>query len=65
MEQRPLADADDVVKRLKQEDVERRIKVLEADLDLFDANADPQGYSDRFERLIALQKQRRELRSRE
>jgi DNA primase len=65
LEQRPLADADDVVKRLKQEAVERRIKVLEADLDLFDANSDPQGYSDRFELLIALQNERRELRSRE
>lgn len=65
MEQRPPAEAGDVIKRLKQEAVERRIKVLEADLELFDAKADAQGYSDRFERLIALQNERRELRSRE
>ena len=65
MQQRPLADADDVMKRLKQEAVERRIEALGADLDAFDADVDPQGYSDRFERLIALQNERRELRSRE
>ena len=65
MQQRPLADADDVMKRLKQEAVERRIEALGADLDVFDVDVDPQGYSDRFERLIALQNERRELRSRE
>jgi DNA primase len=65
MQQRPLADADDVMKRLKQEAVERRIEALGADLDVFDAEVDPQGYSDRFERLVALQNERRELRSRE
>ncbi len=65
MEQRPFADPDDVMKSLKQEAVRRRIRVLEADLGLFDAKADPQGYSDRFERLIALQNERRELQSRE
>ncbi|MCJ7781665.1 MAG: DNA primase [Acidimicrobiia bacterium] len=65
MRQGPLADADDVMKRLKQEAVERRIEALGADLDVFDADVDPQGYSDRFERLIALQNERRELRSRE
>jgi len=65
MVQRPAADADDVMNMLKQETVKRRIRVLEADLDLIDVNTDPQGYSDRFEQLKALQNERRELRSRE
>jgi DNA primase len=64
LQQRPLASADDVMKRLKQEAVERRIEEVEADVVGFDAAADPEGYSDRLEHLIALQNQRRELRSR-
>jgi DNA primase len=65
MVQRPLADASDVVRRLEQEAVERRIGVLQTELDGFDATGDPQGYSDRFEHLIALQNERRKLRDRE
>jgi DNA primase len=65
MQQRPLPDADDVLKRLKQEAVERRIEEVQAELASMDAAADVQGYSERFERLIALQNERRELRSRE
>lgn len=65
MVQRPPADADDVMNMLKQEMVKRRIRVLEADLDLIDVNVDPQGYSDRFEQLKELQNERRELQTRE
>ncbi|MEN8114562.1 MAG: DNA primase [Actinomycetota bacterium] len=65
LQQRPLPSATDVMNRLKQEAVERRIDEVEAELVGFDATADPQGYSDRMERLIALQNERRELRSRE
>ena len=65
LQRRPLADASDVTKRLKQEAVERQIDALQMELAAVDANSDPQGYSDRFERLIALQNERRQLRSRE
>jgi DNA primase len=65
MQQRPLPDADDVMKRLKQEAVERRIEEVQTELASIDADTDAQGYSERFERLIALQNERRELRSRE
>ncbi len=65
MQQRPLADADDVMKRLKQEAVECRIEQVQAELVALDGDADSQEYSDRLERLIALQNERRELRSRE
>ena len=65
LQQRPLPDASDVLKRLKQEAVERRIALLQTELAGVDAAADAQGYSERFERLIALQNERRELRSRE
>ena len=65
LQQRPLPEASDVVKRLKQEAVERRIEQVQRELASVDAVADPQGYSERFERLIALQNERRELRSRE
>jgi DNA primase len=65
MQQRPLPDADDVMKRLKQEAVERRIEEVQTELAAIDADIDAQGYSERFERLIALQNERRELRSRE
>jgi hypothetical protein len=65
MQERPLADADDVMKRLKQEAVERRIVQIQTELATLDGGADPQVYSDRLEQLIALQTERRELRSRE
>ena len=53
------------MKRLKQEAVERRIEQVQSELAGVDADADPQGYSERFESLIALQNERRDLRSRE
>jgi DNA primase len=65
VDDRPLPDADDVVKRLKLAGVERRIENMRSQLAATDPDADPRGYSDRFESLIALEQQRRELRSRE
>ena len=60
---RPLAPIDDLVNRLKVTGVERRIDSLRRDLENTDAEADAQTYSERFNELIALELQRRELRS--
>jgi len=65
MEPRPLADAHDVVRRLEQEVVDRQIAVLKPQLEETDGVADPEAVSERWERLIALEKERRKLRSRE
>ncbi|GMQ85010.1 MAG: hypothetical protein BMS9Abin07_0575 [Acidimicrobiia bacterium] len=65
MDDRPLPDAAAVVKRLKLSGVERRIETMRTELAGIDPDVDPQGYSDKFESLIALEQQRRELRSRE
>ncbi len=65
MQRQPLAEASDVMKRLEQEAVERRIKALQEELATVDAETDPQKYSDLFERIKILQNERRNLRSRE
>lgn len=65
IDDRPLPDAGEVVKRLKLSGVERRIDTMRSDLATTDPDADAQGYSEKFESLIALEQQRRELRSRE
>jgi len=65
MVQRPLAGAADVMKRLQQQAVEQRIEAVNRELAGVDADADPAGFSERMERLVALEKERRELRSRE
>jgi DNA primase len=65
IDDRPLPDVDEVVKRLKLSGVERRIDTMRSELATTDPDADPQGYSEKFESLIALEQQRRELRSRE
>ncbi len=65
VDERPLPDAAEVVKRLKLAGVERRIETMRSRLADTDPDSDPQGYSDRFESLIALEQQRRELRRRE
>ena len=62
---RPLPDATEVVKRLKLSGVERRIETMRGELAATDPDADPQGYSNRFGSLIALEQERRELRSTE
>jgi hypothetical protein len=65
IDDRPLSDAVEVVKRLKLSGVERRIETMRSELAATDPDTDPQGYSETFESLIALEQQRRELRSRE
>jgi DNA primase len=65
IDDRPLPEAAEVIKRLKLSGVERRIETMRTELAGTDPDADPQGYSDRFQSLIALEQQRRELRSRE
>ena len=64
-DEQPLAQADDLVNRLKVSGVERRIDNLRRALESVDPDAEPQVYSDRFNELIALERQRRELRSEE
>ncbi|MEA2023836.1 MAG: DNA primase [Actinomycetota bacterium] len=59
MQQRPLAEASDVMNRLRQWELKRRIEALKTELDVFDAAADEQGYSERFARLITLQNELR------
>ncbi len=65
LQQRPLAEASDVMKRLEQEAVERRIKALQDELSAVDVENDPQKYSDLLDRIKMLQNERRILRSRE
>ena len=60
MEGRPLESLDSVVNRLKVGAVERRIE--EERLALEEVDPSSQEYSDRFGQLIALERQRRELR---
>ena len=62
VDDRPPPDADEVVKRLKLSGVERRIDTMRSELAATDPEVDPQGYSKRFESLIALEQERRELR---
>jgi DNA primase len=64
-EERPLGQADDLVNRLKVGGLERRIDSLRRSLEEIDPDAEADKYSDRFNELIALERQRRELRSEE
>jgi DNA primase len=65
MEERPLAALSEVMTRLELSAVERRIDGLRIRLQKLDPDAEEQEYSDVFNHLIALERQRRELRSRE
>ncbi len=60
---RPLPDAVDVVKKLKVGAVERRIDSVRRRLEDLDPEADAQVYSECFAELIALERERRQLRS--
>ena len=62
LEGRPLADPAELAVRLKVRGIERRIDTLRAALESLDPDAEEQGYSDTFAELIALERQRRELR---
>ena len=65
LEERDLDDVDKVLKRLELAAVERRIDGLRVRLQKLDPDAEEGEYSDVFNQLIALERQRRELRSRE
>jgi len=65
MDDRPLPDTLEVLDRLALAGVERKIESLRSQLQSLDPDADEGKYSDVFERLIALEHKRRELRSRE
>ena len=62
---RPLSEIGALVNRLKAGGVESRIDSLRRDLEEIDPDADAEAYSSRFTELIALERQRRELRSEE
>jgi len=63
LEERPLANAAELIVRLKVGVVERRIEGVRADLETKDPDSESQAYSDTFAELIALERTRRELRS--
>ena len=60
---RPLAEIDDLVNKLKVTGLVRRIDTLRRVLEQIDPDQDAEAYSDRFNELIALERERRELRS--
>ncbi len=59
----PLPDAGEVVNRLKVGAVERRIDIMRRRLEELDPDGDAREYSESFGELIALERERRELRS--
>ncbi|MDP2623471.1 MAG: DNA primase [Actinomycetota bacterium] len=65
LEKRPYADADEVVRMVQVGALDRRIRELQFQVASTDAETEPEAYSAAFEELIALEKQRRELRSHE
>lgn len=65
LEGRPMGNAIELINRLKQGAVERRIHKVRSALESLDPGEDAQEYSERFEELIALQRRRRDIRSTE
>ena len=63
LEGRPMGNATQLINRLKQGAVERRIHKVRSMLETLDPDEDAQEYSERFEELIALQRRRRDIRS--
>jgi len=61
----PLADADEVVRKVQVGALDGRIQELRRIVESLDADAEPEAYSARFGELIALERQRRELWSHE
>jgi len=64
LEDRPLADAEDIVSRLRIGRIDERIDSLRRHLETLNPKGQPEVYSDTFEELIALERERRELRER-
>ena len=65
LEDRPLAVADELLERLRLESVEHRIDAMRLELAGIDPDAERERYSNVFAGLISLEKERRNLRSRE
>jgi DNA primase len=65
MSDRPLAEADETVKRLKVGGLERRIDKIRRRLERMNPENEPEDYSTLFGELIGLESRRRELRVRE
>jgi DNA primase len=65
LEDRPLADADELFERLRLDAVEHRIEAMRLELAGIDPDEERDRYSKVFEGLISLEKERRNLRSRE
>ena len=57
----PLPDADEVVRKVQVGALDRRIQELRRVVETIDPDAEPEAYSARFQELIALDKQRRDL----
>jgi DNA primase len=64
LEDRPLADAGDVVTKLRVGRIDERIEELRRRLEGLDPGRQPQEYSATFEELIGLERERRALRER-
>lgn len=63
LQDRPEADVGQIINRLRSSEISHRIEALQGDLARL--GPDDEGYSKRFSELIALEKQRRRLRSSE
>jgi DNA primase len=57
----PLPEAGEVVRKVQVGALDRRIKALRGEVETIDPDAEPEIYSSRFQELIALEKQRRDL----
>jgi DNA primase len=65
LENRPLDEPDKVVGKLRAEAIDGQIKALQREVASLDPDAEPEAYSERFAELIALERQRRDVRSEE
>ncbi|MGI9586548.1 MAG: DNA primase [Acidimicrobiia bacterium] len=63
MDPRPIPDPVDVVNRLQVAQIDAEIESVRSSLQLVDQAADEQGYSDLWQRLIALEQDKRDRRS--
>ena len=59
--ERPLAEPGEVVRKIHEGALDRRIQVLRREVQQLDPDAEPEVYSARFEELIALERERREV----
>ncbi len=62
MERRPLADAADLLNRLRLFDLDDRLSAARASLNRIDPDGQPEVYSQQFKALLALEREKQELR---